>query len=203
MNAFILGIVGGIGSRVARLMLQQGAVVSGLYRHPNQLESIEKLGASGLFGDLPTISAQELATAAAQNDTIVFSAGAGEHDDDSMIYSVDEGGVLKTITAARLTGVSRVLLVSVFPEAWRQRGLGNPSNTTWQPRSEQISRLFIAVVIGSFFVPQACTMTLEPGRKKNRRRMLTARQSFIEEFVPIRCSTLLNARRRCNALPNR
>ena len=38
-----------------------------------------------------------------------------------MIDAVDGDGVSKAIAAARLAGISRLLLVSVFPEAWRER----------------------------------------------------------------------------------
>ena len=38
-----------------------------------------------------------------------------------MIDAVDYGGVKKAIAALRLTGQSRLLLVSVFPEAARDK----------------------------------------------------------------------------------
>src|SRR5450631_2743940 len=38
-----------------------------------------------------------------------------------MIDSVDGDGVRKALAAARLAGISRLLLVSVFPEAFRER----------------------------------------------------------------------------------
>jgi uncharacterized protein YbjT (DUF2867 family) len=40
-----------------------------------------------------------------------------------MIDAVDGDGVSKAIAAARLAGISRMLLVSVFPEAWRERDM--------------------------------------------------------------------------------
>ena len=121
MEVFIIGIAGGTGSRVARLLAEKGDKVSGLYRRPEQLASIQALGASGTLGDVATISEKELASAVSGADVLVFTAGAGDHDKDSMINAVDRDGVRKTIAAARIAGISRLLLVSVFPEAWRER----------------------------------------------------------------------------------
>ncbi|AXC15806.1 oxidoreductase ylbE [Acidisarcina polymorpha] len=121
MKVFIIGISGATGSRVARLLADEGNTVSGLYRHPEQLAGIQALGASGTLGDVATTSEEELASAITGADVLVFSAGAGEQDDDSMIDAVDRDGVLKTIAALRIAGISRLLLVSVFPEAWRER----------------------------------------------------------------------------------
>ncbi len=121
MKSFIIGIAGGTGTRVAALLVKQGDSVSGLYRRPEQIAAINAVGASGVLGDVATISAQELASAASGAEVLVFTAGAGERDDDSMIDAVDHDGVRKSIEAARLAGISRFLLVSVFPEAWRER----------------------------------------------------------------------------------
>jgi uncharacterized protein YbjT (DUF2867 family) len=70
-----------------------------------------------------TLSEKELASAASGADILVFTAGAGERDSDSMIDAVDGDGVRKAIAAARLARISRLLLVSVFPEAWRERDM--------------------------------------------------------------------------------
>lgn len=121
MNVFIIGIAGGTGSRVAGLLAKQGDVVSGLYRRPEQLAALHAIGANGTLGDVSTISEQELASAASGSEVLVFAAGAGAHDNDTMIDAVDSDGVRKATAAARLAGISRLLLVSVFPEAWRER----------------------------------------------------------------------------------
>jgi uncharacterized protein YbjT (DUF2867 family) len=124
MNVFILGITGGTGSRIARLLIDQEHSVSGLYRHPMQIEKLEGMGARVFAGDIATISEQELARAIDDSEVVVFTAGAGDQDDESMIDAVDYGGVKKTIAAMRLAGHSRLLLISVFPEAAREQCLG-------------------------------------------------------------------------------
>jgi uncharacterized protein YbjT (DUF2867 family) len=125
MNVFILGITGGTGSRIARILIDQGHSVSGLYRHPKQIARLEEMGARALAGNIATISAHEMARAMSETEVVVFTAGAGDQDDESMIDAVDYGGVKKTIAAMRLAGNSRLLLISVFPEAAREQCLGD------------------------------------------------------------------------------
>ena len=125
MNVFILGIAGGTGSRIARLLIDQGHSVFGLFRHPKQIARLEEMGASAFAGDIATISDHDLARLIRDTEVLVFTAGAGEQDDESMIDAVDYGGVRKAIAAMRQAGHSRLLLISVFPEAAREQCLGD------------------------------------------------------------------------------
>jgi uncharacterized protein YbjT (DUF2867 family) len=125
MNVFILGITGGTGSRIARLLIDQGHSVSGLYRHPNQIAKLERTRVTPFAGDIATISTRDLSQVIHKTEVLVFTAGAGEQDDESMIDAVDYGGVKKTIAAMRLASHDRLLLISVFPEAAREQCLGD------------------------------------------------------------------------------
>jgi uncharacterized protein YbjT (DUF2867 family) len=124
MHVFILGITGRTGSRIALLLIGQGHFVSGLYRRAGDASRLLDMGAHAVAGDIASISEQDLAEAIAGADVVVFTAGAGEQDDESMIDTVDYGGVKKTVAALRQTGQSRLLLVSVFPEAAREKCFG-------------------------------------------------------------------------------
>ena len=119
MKVFIIGIAGKTGIRIARLLGEKGHTVSGLYRRHEQARALHLAGAVGVLGDIAMISEKDLANAVSGVDYIVFTAGAGEQDDDLAIDRVDGGGVTKVIAAARLSRVCRLLLVSVFPEALR------------------------------------------------------------------------------------
>lgn len=66
------------------------------------------------------IDPQRLAEAMRGSDAIVFTAGAGGAGSE-MTEAIDGNGVTKSIAAAKLAGIKRFLLVSVFPEAWRER----------------------------------------------------------------------------------
>jgi uncharacterized protein YbjT (DUF2867 family) len=124
MNVFIMGITGRTGSRVAQLLVRQGDTVAGLYRQRGDASRLHEMGAKGIAGDIATITERDLAHAIKGSDALVFTAGAGGQDNDSMIDAVDFGGVVKAIAALRLAGLSRLLLVSVFPEAAREDCLG-------------------------------------------------------------------------------
>lgn len=49
MKVFIVGITGRTGSRIAKLLVEQAALVSGLYRQIDETESIRKMGAEGVL----------------------------------------------------------------------------------------------------------------------------------------------------------
>jgi uncharacterized protein YbjT (DUF2867 family) len=98
----------------------RGDEVDGLYRRPDQAHALDGIGVAATQGDLLRIDAQQLAQAMQGSDAIVFSAGAGG-ESDAMTTAIDRDGVVKSMVAARLAGIQRFLLVSVFPEAWRER----------------------------------------------------------------------------------
>ena len=124
MNVFIVGITGRTGRRVAQLLISHGHTVAGLYRREGEASKLREMGAQGVACDIANITEQELAQAIAGTDALVFTAGAGDQDDESMIDAVDYGGVKKAVVALRLAGQSRLLLISVFPEAARAECLG-------------------------------------------------------------------------------
>jgi uncharacterized protein YbjT (DUF2867 family) len=120
MKVFIIG-AGGVGFRTAQALMARGHVVGGLYRRPQQAERLTGIGMDATPGDLVRMDAGQLAQAMQGYDAIVFSAGAGDADNHAMTEAVDGDGVVKAIAAAGLAGIRRFLLVSVFPEAWRER----------------------------------------------------------------------------------
>jgi uncharacterized protein YbjT (DUF2867 family) len=125
MNVFIMGITGRTGGRIAKVLMGKGDTVAGLYRRVSKTSRLLDMGARGIAGDSPTITERDLAEAIEGSDVLVFTAGAGEQDDESMIDAVDYGGVKKAIAALDLARQSRLLLVSVFPEASREKCFGD------------------------------------------------------------------------------
>ena len=67
------------------------------------------------------ISNEDLAAIIEGSQVLLFTAGAGGGDDETLTDKVDGHGVSKLIAAAHLAGIRRLILVSVFPEAWRER----------------------------------------------------------------------------------
>lgn len=123
MKIFIIGITGGVGSRLARSLQDCGDLVTGMVRRSEQQEKLREAGIETGIGDLTSITPEKLAELIGDVDAIVFTAGAGGGGADRTTV-IDGGGVVKAIDAARIKGVDRFGLVSAFPEAWRDRNLG-------------------------------------------------------------------------------
>ena len=123
MNTFIIGITGGVGGQAARELRARGDDVSGLIRRPEQHAEVAEFGGEGRVGDLTDLTPAALAELMGPADSVLFSAGSGGGDMKATT-AVDGDGVSKTIDAAKLAGVRRFVLVSVFPEAWRDRDEG-------------------------------------------------------------------------------
>ncbi|WP_306362883.1 NAD(P)-binding oxidoreductase [Nocardia sp. CC227C] len=120
MKVFQIGAAGGVGRRLARLLTDRGDEVSGMYRNPDQVETVRESGATPVPGDLIHDSVDELAEKMAGHDAVVFSAGAHGTGMDQTT-AIDGKGLEKAADAAARAGVSRFVLVSVFPEAGRDR----------------------------------------------------------------------------------
>lgn len=125
MNVFIIGISGGVGSLLAQELLRRGDTVTGLVRTQEKQKALRQAGISAEGGDLTTLSPSELAEHMGSADSIIFTAGAGGGGGEQATTAIDGDGVSLAIAAAALLPAPpRFVLVSVFPEAWRERGLG-------------------------------------------------------------------------------
>lgn len=124
MDVFIIGITGGIGDALARRLRSRGDTVHGLVRRDDQQDALAAHGVRATVGDLAGMTVEELAAAFGDVDVIVFSAGSNGGSKE-VTKAIDGDGVVKAIDAARLAGVERFVLVSVLPEAWRERSLGD------------------------------------------------------------------------------
>lgn len=125
MNVFIIGIGGGVGARLARRLVAVGHHVGGLVRRPETRDALSSEGITATHGNLVALSVGELADALAGTDAIVFTAGAGGRDGPEKTDRVDGEGPGKVAAAAERAGVHRFVLVSVFPEAWRERRMND------------------------------------------------------------------------------
>jgi len=116
-SVFVIGATGGVGRRLTTLLHQQGREVTGMHRSEHQGAAIRDAGGTPVRGDLVADSVEDLATLMAGHDAIVFSAGAGCGAEQTA--AVDEEGAKKAAGAAAVAGVRRLVLVSVFMDAWR------------------------------------------------------------------------------------
>ncbi len=118
-TVFIVGGSGKVARRLTPLLVERGHRVSSLHRNPEQATDLAELGATPVKGDLATLSVEDLAALMRGHDTVVFSAGAGGAGVD-ITRAIDGEGLEKSVDAAKAAGVTRILLVSVFPDALRE-----------------------------------------------------------------------------------
>lgn len=123
MKVFIIGITGNVGTLLADQLLARNDQVHGLVRRPEQKAWLVERGIDAHIGDLAVMTSKQLAALLEGSNAIVFSAGSNGGARE-ITKAIDGDGVVKAIDAARLAGVDRFALVSVLPESWRERDLG-------------------------------------------------------------------------------
>jgi uncharacterized protein YbjT (DUF2867 family) len=112
MNVTIAGGHGRIALELTRLLRARGEMVRGLIRRPEHADDVRAAGGEPVLCDLETVGEEELAAAVAGADAVVFAAGAGPGSGAERKWTVDYGGAVKLIAAARAAGVDRYVLVS-------------------------------------------------------------------------------------------
>jgi nucleoside-diphosphate-sugar epimerase len=111
MDVLVAGGHGQIARRLSRLLVRHGHTARGLIRNPDHVADLESDGALPVLCDLehddvrPNIEGRP-------PDAIVFAAGAGPGSGEARKQTMDLGGAVKLIDAARELGVERFLMVS-------------------------------------------------------------------------------------------
>ena len=108
----IVGAHGKIGQLIVQNLVAQGRRAVGIVRKTEQVPVLRGLGAEPVLLDVEQARPEQLATALEGVDAVVFSAGAGGGSTAERKRTVDYGGAVKLITAAKLAGVNRYVMVS-------------------------------------------------------------------------------------------
>ncbi len=164
MKVFIIGIAGGVGRRVAQQLLAQNHQVDGLVRSPEKAADLAVGGISTTPGDLVQMSISDLAAALNGSQAIVFTAGAGGRDGPNATRQVDGEGPPKLAAAAKIASVRRFVLVSVFPEAWRERHMGEDFETYMVEKKNAETKLVLTDLDWVIVRPSALTNAPGAGR---------------------------------------
>jgi uncharacterized protein YbjT (DUF2867 family) len=110
MEIAIAGGHGKIALRLTRLLSQRGDTVRGLIRNPDHAGEVEAAGGEPVICDIE--AEEDISTFVAGADAVVFAAGAGPGSGPERKKTVDLGGAVKLIDAAKKDGISRYLIVS-------------------------------------------------------------------------------------------
>ena len=117
MEVAIAGGHGQIARLLGKRLAAEGNGVLGLIRNPDHEADLHADGIEPVICDLE--ADHDLAAAVQGADAVVFAAGAGPGSGAERKQTMDLGGAVKLIDAAKETGIRRYLMIS-------SRGAGNP-----------------------------------------------------------------------------
>ena len=112
MRVAIAGGHGQIALRLAKVLAQRADDVVAMIRNPNHAEDVRQAGAEPVVVDLERASEDDVARAISGSDAVVFAAGAGPGSGPQRKETMDYGGAVKLIAAAKQAGVGRYVIVS-------------------------------------------------------------------------------------------
>jgi uncharacterized protein YbjT (DUF2867 family) len=112
MLVAIAGGHGQIALRLTRLLHESGHQVSSLIRNPDHADDVRDAGGDPVVCDLEEADDALVATAVRGADAVVFAAGAGPGSGSQRKDTMDLGGAVKLISAAKAAGISRYVMVS-------------------------------------------------------------------------------------------
>ncbi len=110
MKVLVAGSHGQVGRHLVRLLAEAGYEVKAMIRDESQAREMEDLGGTPVVADLegdPSPTAQG-------SDAIIFTAGGGPGSGAAKKETVDRGGAVKLIEAAKRYGVPRYVMVSAM-----------------------------------------------------------------------------------------
>jgi nucleoside-diphosphate-sugar epimerase len=110
-----VGTAGGHGQialRLTRLLSDRGDEVISLIRNPDHATDVQAVGGKPVVCDLEQAGVDEVAEAIRGADAVVFAAGAGPGSGSERKETMDYGGAVKLIEAAKEVGGPRYVMIS-------------------------------------------------------------------------------------------
>jgi uncharacterized protein YbjT (DUF2867 family) len=112
MRVAIAGGHGQIALRLARVLSARGDEAVGLIRNPDHADDVREAGGEPAAVDLEHAGDDQVADAVAGSDAVVFAAGAGPGSGPERKDTMDYGGAVKLIEAAKRASIRRYVIVS-------------------------------------------------------------------------------------------
>jgi uncharacterized protein YbjT (DUF2867 family) len=159
-RVFILGVTGGVGRRLAHQLVSNGDQPVGLHRRAEQADQLRQAGIEPVIGDLAQLDAATLAGHIAGCDIVVFTAGASDAG-PAQADAVDGHGVIVAAAAAEAAGVRRFLLISAFPDAWRDHRM--PPDFEHYMKVKRAADVHLAATDLDWVILRPGTLTNDPG----------------------------------------
>src|SRR5882757_5507702 len=114
MKVAIAGGHGKIGRRLTRLLARQGDQVVSLIRNPDHAGDVSADGGQPAIVDLENDDGEKVAGAVGDSDAVVFAAGAGPGSGAARKETMDYGGAVKLIDAAKQQGSGHYVMISAM-----------------------------------------------------------------------------------------
>ena len=125
MDVVVAGGHGKVGIRLLGLLSDGGHRARGLIRNPDHARELEELGAEPVLCDMEALD--DISRCCEGADAVVFAAGAGPGSGVERKRTVDYGGAVKLIDAAKTNGIDRYVIVSAIsvdrPDEWSEQML--------------------------------------------------------------------------------
>lgn len=112
MRVAIAGGHGKIALRLTHLLTEHGDEVRSIIRRADQVDDVRAVGGEPLLCNLESVEADQIAAAVGEVDAVVFAAGAGPGSGPARKETMDYGGAVKLIEAARTKGIMRYVMIS-------------------------------------------------------------------------------------------
>jgi uncharacterized protein YbjT (DUF2867 family) len=112
MQVAIAGGHGKIALLLTRQLAARGDTVRSLIRNPDHGDDVRAAGGEPVVCDLEAADEQTVTEAIRGADAVVFAAGAGPGSGSERKLTMDLGGAVKLIAAARGAGIARYVIVS-------------------------------------------------------------------------------------------
>ncbi|MGE9809347.1 SDR family oxidoreductase [Janibacter sp. G1551] len=160
----IIGGHGKVALLLEPLLVAQGHDVAAVIRNPEHTGDVEGTGARAVVAHVETMSAQDLAALFAEQDAIVWSAGAGGGD-PARTVAVDRDAAIRSMDAAAAAGVRRYVMVSYFG-AGPDHGVpeDNPFHAYAEAKSQADAHLATTDLDWTILRPSALTSDAGTGR---------------------------------------
>jgi uncharacterized protein YbjT (DUF2867 family) len=123
MDVVVAGGHGQVGIRLLRLLADRGHRARGLIRNPDHARELQDVGAEPVVCDMEALD--DISGCCQGADAVVFAAGAGPGSGVERKRTVDYGGAVKLIEAAKQNGIGRYVMVSAIgaerPDLWSEQ----------------------------------------------------------------------------------
>ncbi|AQX81879.1 hypothetical protein BWO91_00345 [Plantibacter flavus] len=123
-RVFIFGITGRVGRLLAARLRAGGVIVSGLTRSSLPDPTLGPDGVTTVTGELGFATTREITAMISDWDVIVFAAGSNAGA-QSVTNDIDDAALQRVSDAVMASPGKRLILLSVLPEAWRERQLSD------------------------------------------------------------------------------